>query len=83
MQFDPNTHLVLPNTGDNLGWRSYDAMEVKPGLVRLSDPKREAEKFFPAPGTILVLRHSTRDHAGIFIYHSMDTKLEKARIERT
>lgn len=41
MQFDPKTHFVLPNTGDNLGWRSYDAEEVKPGLVRLFDPKRK------------------------------------------
>lgn len=40
MQFDPDTHLVLPNTGDNLGWRSYDATEINPGLIRLSDPKR-------------------------------------------
>lgn len=24
MQFDPKTHFVLPNTGDNLGWRGYD-----------------------------------------------------------
>ena len=67
MQFDPETHFVLPNTGDNLGWRGYDAMEVSRGRVRLSDPKREANKFYPAAGTILVLRHSTRDHAGIFI----------------
>ena len=80
MQFDPKTHFVLPNTGDNLGWRSYDAIEVSPGRVRLSDPKREANKFYPAPGTILVLRHSTRDHAGIFIYHSTDTKMENLKL---
>ena len=42
MQFAPETHFVLPNTGDNLGWRPYDATEVKPGLVRLADPKRDA-----------------------------------------
>lgn len=83
MQFDPDTHLVLPNTGDNLGWRSYDATEINPGLIRLSDPKKEADKFFPAPGTVLVLRHSTRDHAGIFIYHSMDTKLENVKLFHT
>lgn len=83
MQFAPETHFVLPNTGDNLGWRPYDATEVKPGLVRLADPKREANKRFPAPGTILVLRHSTRDHAGIFIYHSTDTKLENLKLFHT
>lgn len=83
MQFDPKTHFVLPNTGDNLGWRGYDAIEVSPGRVRLSDPKREANKFYPAPGTILVLRHSTRDHAGIFIYHSTDTKMENLKLFHT
>lgn len=83
MQFDPETHFVLPNTGDNLGWRGYDAMEVSRGRVRLSDPKREANKFYPAAGTILVLRHSTRDHAGIFIFHSTNTKMENLKLFHT
>lgn len=83
MQFDPETHFVLPNTGDNLGWRGYDAMKVSRGRVRLSDPKREANKFYPAAGTILVLRHSTRDHAGIFIFHSTNTKMENLKLFHT
>lgn len=83
MQFDPETHFVLPNTGDNLGWRGYDAMKVSRGRVRLSDPNREANKFYPAAGTILVLRHSTRDHAGIFIFHSTNTKMENLKLFHT
>lgn len=83
MQFYPETHFVLPNTGDNLGWRGYDAMKVSRGRVRLSDPNREANKFYPAAGTILVLRHSTRDHAGIFIFHSTNTKMENLKLFHT
>lgn len=83
MQFDPKTHFVLPNTGDNLGWRGYDAVEVGRGRVRLSDPKGEANKSYPVAGTILVLRHSTRDHAGIFIFHSTNTKMENLKLFHT
>lgn len=83
MQFDPKTHFVLPNTGDNLGWRRFKAEEVSPGIVRLQDDNPQFSRHYPEPGTLLVLRHSNRDHAGIFIYHSTDTRLEKATIHHT
>ena len=83
MQFDPKTKFVLPNTGDNLGWRRFHAVEVEPGLVRLSDPKEDLSKQFPPVGTLLVLRHSARDHAGIFIFHSNNTQLENIKIHHT
>lgn len=83
MQFDPKTHFVLPNTGDNLGWRRFQAVEVEPGVVRLSDPKNEVNKLFPPVGTILVLRHSDRDHAGIFIFHSENTRMENIKLHHT
>lgn len=83
MQFDPQTHLVLPDTGDNLGWRSYDATEIRRGRVRLSTPDKEVSKSFPAPGTLLVLRHSTRDHAGVFIFHSTGVQMENLKIFHT
>ncbi|MEG2127033.1 MAG: right-handed parallel beta-helix repeat-containing protein [Bacteroides sp.] len=83
MQFDPKTHFVLPNTGDNLGWRSFKAAEVEPGVVRLSDPKGTKNLAFPPVGTLLVLRHSTRDHAGIFLFHSEDTKMENIKLHHT
>lgn len=83
MQFDPQTHLILPNTGDNLGWRRFHAVEIEPGLVRLSDPKKEVSKNFPAIGTIVVLRHSDRDHAGILVYHSKNTRMENIKLYHT
>lgn len=83
MQFEPDTHFVLPNTGDNLGWRRFHAIEVEPGVVRLSDSKNEVSKLYPSVGTILVLRHSERDHAGIFIFHSENTRMENIRLHHT
>lgn len=83
MQFDPQTHFILPNTGDNLGWRRFHAVEAEPGLVRLSDPKNEVNKNFPSVGTIVVLRHSDRDHAGIFVYHSKNTRMENIKLHHT
>lgn len=81
MQFDPETHLVLPNTGDNLGWQRYRAEAVRPGVVRLSNPDRA--KRYPKAGTLLVLRHSARDHAGIFLYHSQQLNLEQINVYHT
>lgn len=75
MEFTPDTHLVAPNTGDRLGWRGYHAVEVSPGIVRLSDPK--VAKVYPKEGNWLVLRHSERDHAGIYLYHSNQISMEK------
>lgn len=83
MQFEPDTRFVLPNTGDNLGWRRFRAIETEPGVVRISDPKNEVNKFFPPVGTILVLRHSSRDHAGIFIFHSENTRMENIKLHHT
>ena len=83
MQFDPKTHLVLPNTGDNLGWGKFQASEIKPGIVRIHDPKKKLSTIFPEPGTLLVLRHSMRDHAGIFVFHSTNTAFENIRLFHT
>lgn len=84
MQFDPENHFVLPNSGDNLGWgKIYHATEIKKGIVRLSDPKKETNIYFPAPGTLLVLRHNDRDHAGIFVYHSEQVHMENLYVHHT
>lgn len=83
MQFEPDTHLVCYNSGDNLGWTTYHTTEVRPGVIRLSDPKGKLNAFFPEPGTVLVLRHSDRDHAGIFLFHSEDTKMEHITLHHT
>nr|WP_302829521.1 alpha-1,3-galactosidase B [uncultured Bacteroides sp.] len=83
MQFDPKTHFVSYNTGDNIGWRGYKAEEVKPGVVRISDSKNEINHLWPAAGTIVVLRHSDRDHAGVFLFHSENVALEHLNIYHT
>lgn len=83
MQFDPQTHFVSYNTGDNIGWRAYKTIEVKPGVVRISDHKNELAGLWPEPGTIVVLRHSDRDHAGIFLFHSENVTMEHLNIYHT
>ncbi|MFA6127196.1 MAG: right-handed parallel beta-helix repeat-containing protein [Bacteroidales bacterium] len=72
MEFDRETLAVAYKTGDwgclGGGWNSYRAEELSPGLLRL----HYAFKRIPAKGNYLVLRHSERDHAGIFITDSRD-----------
>lgn len=58
-------------------------MEVEPGVVRLSYPKNEVSKLYLSVGTILVLRHNERDHAGIFIFHSENTQVENIKLHHT
>lgn len=82
MQFEPDTHFVCYNTGDNLGWKRYRAEEVKRGVVRLTEPEGKPTPF-PAAGTLLVLRHNSRDHAGIFLYHSEEVTLEHINVHHT
>lgn len=76
MEFDRQTRAVANKTGDwgclGGGWNSYQAVELSPGLIRLN----HAFKRLPAKGNFLVLRHSERDHAGIFITGSRGVTLE-------
>lgn len=83
MQFDAETNYVRYNSGDNLGWTKFHAEEVKDGLVRLSDSSGKRAKHFAPEGTVLVLRHNSRDHAGVFIYHSTNTQLYNLNIYHT
>jgi hypothetical protein len=70
MEFDRETRAVAYKTGDwgclGNGWNSYTAEELSPGLLRL----KHAFRRLPARGNLLVLRHSERDHSGIFIIES-------------
>jgi len=70
MEFDRHTRQVSYRTGDQgclgNGWNAYKAEELDHSLVRL----RHSFKRKPAIGNYLVLRHGTRDHAGIFVQHS-------------
>ena len=76
MEFDGRTLRVVARTGDDgcLGprWRDYRAEELAPGRVRL----RHRFGRRPAPGNVLILRHSARDHAGLFIVDSRDVSVE-------
>lgn len=76
MEFDRKTRNVAYKTGDwgclGGGWNAYTATELSPGLIRLNF----AFKRLPAKGNYLVLRHSERDHAGIFITNSRNVLIE-------
>jgi hypothetical protein len=76
MEFDRKTRTVAYKTGDwgclGGGWNSYKAEELSPGLIRLN----YAFKRLPAKGNYLVLRHSERDHSGIFITDSRNILVE-------
>jgi hypothetical protein len=80
MEFDGGTLEVVPGTGDagclGRGWRGYRAEEVSPGLVRLRHPFARR----PAVGSVLVLRHGERDHAGLFVIDSRDVTVENVAL---
>ena len=83
MEFDKETHLIPQGTGDSpcLGnsWNKYKAQDIGNGMVRLVYPFKRK----PAIGNYLVLRHSYRDHAGIFICNSNNVNLYDINIYHT
>lgn len=80
MEFDGKTLRVVPGTGDNgclgQGWRQYRAEELEKGRIRLHH--RFGRR--PAAGSVLVLRHSERDHAGLFVTDSKDITVENVNL---
>ncbi len=85
MEFQSDTKYVEPYTGDDqaLGhdWYNYQVQEIESGVVRFS----RAGGFlrYPVLGNWLVLRHSKRDHAGIFLLDSKDIHLDNINIHHT
>jgi hypothetical protein len=83
MEFDKETRLVAPQTGDDGctggGWKDYTAEELTDGIVRIH--KTMTRK--PEVGNILILRHSARDHSGMFIYKSKNVTVENVSIHNT
>lgn len=83
MEYEANTHRIAAGTGDEgcvLGnWSNYPVEELKPGTVRMNGQFTRT----PAVGNYLILRHSPRDHAGIFIQESTDVTLENINIYHT
>jgi hypothetical protein len=84
MEIEKETRLIAPYTGDpgccGRGWDKASAEEIEPGLVRVI-------KSFglqrPDIGNYLILRHSHRDHAGMFLFHSKDVSIENVQIYHT
>jgi hypothetical protein len=79
MEFENETRIIPQESADNpLGnnWRGYVAEELGEGLVRLNcDFNRK-----PKVGNYLIMRHSLREHSGVFIYRSKDTVLENVTL---
>ena len=76
LEFEATTRIIPQGSGDSplgRGWREYTAEELPDGGVRL---KYDFERK-PKLGNILIMRHSARDHAGVFIYHCTDTVFEE------
>ena len=80
MEYVAGKHLIAAGTGDEGcirgDWNKTSYEEVKPGTVRM---KGEFTRT-PAIGNYLILRHSKRDHAGIFIQESNQVKLENVNV---
>ena len=71
MEFDRKTRLIPPRSGDATlgGWGPQARIgKTAKDAVRLYD----CGGCLPAVGNMLVLRHSERDHAGIFLRNSRD-----------
>ncbi len=85
MEFDHDTKLVVPGTGDKgvLGgsWQKYVAEEIEKGVVRITKPG--GFERLPNKGNYLVLRHSKRDHAGVFCFHSKNLLIQDVSIHHT
>lgn len=83
MEYEANTHRIAAQTGDGScvqgDWKKYSVTEINPGLVRLNGEFTRT----PAVGNYLILRHSKRDHAGIFILESANVKLTNINIYHT
>jgi hypothetical protein len=55
-------------------------VEEEPGKVRVHKPFGDQR---PEVGNFLILRHSNRDHAGIFLYHSQDVRIREVEVYHT
>jgi len=84
MEIERETRFIAPQTGDpgccGRGWDWAHWVEEAPGLVRVHKPFGDR---VPEIGNILILRHSIRDHSGIFIFHSQDVQVEDVEVYHT
>ncbi len=84
MEIERDSRLIAPGTGDpgccGSGWDWAHWEEEAPGMVRVHKPFGEQR---PEEGNFLILRHSRRDHAGIFIFHSKDVQIKHVEVYHT
>ncbi|MCK5775155.1 MAG: alpha-1,3-galactosidase B [Bacteroidales bacterium] len=82
IEIDQN-HIIPPFTGDhgcvNGGLKNVKYSESSPGMVLMEGHFTKT----PTVGNHLILRHSTRDHAGIFLFHSKNIKLQNINVYHT
>ena len=80
MEFDVTTRLIVPETGDNGCFRAvnnkYHFEEQNTGVIQMVGEFTRV----PAAGNYLVLRHSPRDHAGIFVWQSENIHLKNINV---
>ncbi|MEI7524187.1 MAG: hypothetical protein WCJ95_07660 [Mariniphaga sp.] len=83
MEFEADTHRIAAGTGDEGcirgDWSKFRTSELKPGILRMTGEFTR----IPAVGNYLILRHSKRDHAGIFIQESSNIRLENVTVYHT
>ena len=84
MEIERDSRLIAPVTGDNgccgRGWDRAVAEELEQGIVKISKPFGLQR---PEKGNFLILRHSKRDHAGMFFFHSKNIKVENVDVYHT
>jgi len=84
MEIERESRLIAPQTGDpgccGKGWDWAYFEEEAPGQIRIHKPFGDQR---PEIGNFLILRHSQRDHAGMFIYHSKDVLIEHVEVYHT
>ena len=83
MEFDRDTHLIPPGTGDETlggGWiKGCRAEKLGDDLVRI----HKRAKNMPKKGNFLVLRHNERIHSGVFLFHSRDVEVRNVNLHNT
>jgi hypothetical protein len=76
-------HIIPANTGDNGCVRGnlpeVKYRELEPGIILMEGDFTKT----PTVGNYLIMRHSTRDHAGMFFFHSKNIYLENVNIYHT
>ena len=82
MEFNKG-HIIPTFTGDhgtvNGDLKNVKYSEVKPGFVLMEGNFTKT----PPVGNYLIMRHSKRDHAGMFLFHSKNIKLENINVYHT